>query len=70
LNGVFGCEWFPVNYLSLFGEYSAYAVIGKSKVDDYTTVISTGELREKRNATSDDFELRANTVRLGLSLYF
>jgi len=70
LNGVFGCEWFPVPYLSLLAEYSVYGVIGKTSRKDWTYEISTGYRVEYYNTYSTDFEFKGNIVKLGLSLYF
>ncbi|HEY3249837.1 MAG TPA: hypothetical protein VGK25_01835 [Ignavibacteria bacterium] len=70
LNGVFGCEWFPLKFLSLFGEYSVYGTYGKTTDEDYVREISTGEIVEYYYLYSDNFQFRGNIARLGLSLYF
>lgn len=70
LNGVFGCEWFPMKYLSLFGEYSVYGTYGESTYKNYVRQISTGEIVEYYYLYSDNFQFRGNIARLGLSLYF
>jgi len=70
LNGLFGCEWFPVSYLSLFGEYSAYGTFGKTIRKDWVYENSTGYRVEYYNRYSDDYEFRGNIAKLGISIYF
>lgn len=70
LEGIVGVEVFPVHYLSLFGEYSASATLGKSisknTVKDYYTNIT----QEFFNYHTTYSRLSADVVRFGLSLYF
>lgn len=69
INGVFGCEWFPVHYLSFFAEYSAYAQYIQN--EGTLTVYDTNrKVLHTYNENSKGFEFVGNTAKLGLSLYF
>ncbi len=70
LNGIFGVEWFPTGYLSLFGEYSVYGTYGKSTVNQYETNVDTGEKYSYYYKSSDNLIFRGNIARLGLGVYF
>lgn len=70
LNAVFGCEWFPVSYLSFLAEYSAYGTYGKSIRKNWLYEISTQYRIEYNNSYSKGYEFRGNMARLGLSVYF
>jgi hypothetical protein len=70
LNGVIGAEWFPLKFLSLFGEYSVYGTYGKSTLKNYVRNNLTGEIVEYYNQYSDNFQFRGNIARLGISVYF
>jgi hypothetical protein len=69
INGVVGCEWFAVHYISFFAEYNANAQYVQNDVDritygDNRTVLET------YTTNSKGFEFSGNTAKLGLSLYF
>lgn len=69
INGVVGCEWFAVHYISFFAEYNANAQYLQNDVDrilygDNRTVLET------YTTNSKGFEFNGNTAKLGLSLYF
>ena len=70
LNGVFGCEWFPIEFLSLFGEYSVYGTYGESTSEEYSLYFQSGQPFEYNEYTSQEFIFRGNIARLGASFYF
>jgi hypothetical protein len=70
LNGVLGCEFFPLRFLSFLAEYSVTAAYGKSTFKNTENDYYTGETREYYNTENTDLNLIGNTVRFGLSLYF
>ncbi len=70
ISGVMGCEWFPMNFISLFGEYSVYATFGKTESNEYVTENSTGYAVEYFFRNSENFIFRGNIARLGASFYF
>jgi hypothetical protein len=70
LNGVLGCEIFPLRFLSIFAEYSVTASFEKRTSDDSVEDYYTGIVQEFYNVKSTNFNLTGNTVRFGLSLYF
>ncbi len=68
LEGTFGAEWFPAKILSIFAEYSAYGVYGKSTEDDHGFSCYSGSWHDKD--TSENWEFNGHTARMGLSVYF
>ncbi len=69
INGVFGCEWFPVHYLSFFAEYSAYAQYIQND-GSQTQYDINRKVLQTYNDNSKGFEFVGNSAKLGLSLYF
>lgn len=69
VNGVFGCEWFPVHYLSFIAEYSAYAQYVQND-GSHTMYDITRKVLSRYNRSFKGFEFVGNTAKLGLSLYF
>jgi hypothetical protein len=70
LNGVLGCEIFPLRFLSIFAEYSVTATFDKRTSNDSVEDYYTRVVEEFYNVKSTNFNLTGNTVRFGLSLYF
>lgn len=70
LNGVLGCEFFPLRFLSFLAEYSVTATYGKGTNNSSERDYYTGEIREYYNTKYTELKLTGNTVRFGLSLYF
>jgi hypothetical protein len=70
VNAVFGCEWFPMKSLGLFGEYSVYALYSEAKVKEYIYEIKTRNPAEYYYRTSKEIQFRGNIARLGASFYF
>ena len=70
LNLIAGCEWFPVNYLSLSAEYSVYGVYGVTTRTSIITQLNSPNVAEYYYSKTKEFSFRGNTVKLGLGLYF
>lgn len=70
LNGVLGCEYFPLHFLSIFAEYSVSATYGESTEKVYSENYYTKEVRDYYKYETKNLIFTGNTVRMGLSLYF
>ncbi len=70
LNGVLGCEFFALQFLSFLAEYSVTGTYGKGTNNSTERDYYTGETRQYFNSKHTDLNLTGNTVRFGLSLYF
>lgn len=70
LNGILGCEFFPLQFLSFTAEYSVTGTYGKGTNNNTKRDYYTKEIREYYDIEYTELKLTGNTVRFGLSLYF
>ena len=69
LNGVLGAEWMPVSDFSVFAEYEATGLYGKSH---YTSMVVTKQnyYTEKNEGNYEEWSFEGNRALLGISVYF
>jgi hypothetical protein len=68
IQGTFGAEWFPANFISIFAEYLAYGVYGKTKYTNSGNYPDGTPFYESDN--TENWEFNGTTAMMGLSVYF